>query len=186
MSSAGEDLVVLLDADRQPCGVAPRATVHDTNTPLHLAFSCYVFSPAGALLMTRRSLHKRTWPGVWTNSCCGHPRPGERVEDAVARRLEQELGLVTDALDCRIPQFAYRAVDASGTEENEVCPVFVTVCEGEPRPDPDEVAEHRWLAWDAAVEVARGANFLISPWASAQIPLLAASPAASAAPAHPG
>jgi isopentenyl-diphosphate Delta-isomerase len=170
-----DDLVVLLDTDRRPCGVAPRATVHDADTPLHLAFSCYVFSAGGALLLTRRSLLKRTWPGVWTNSCCGHPRPGEHLEDAVTRRVEQELGLVVDDLRCPIPDFAYRAVDASGTVENEVCPVFVAGCAGAPRPDPGEVAELRWVEWATTRDVAQAAGFLLSPWAGEQIPLLAAT-----------
>lgn len=71
-----DDEVVLLADDATPIGTAPRGSVHETSTPFHLAFSCYLFDAAGHVLITRRALGKRTWPGVWTNAFCGHPRPG--------------------------------------------------------------------------------------------------------------
>src|SRR5437868_2928196 len=90
-AGAVED-VVLLDDEGRPCGRAPKAEVHHRNTPLHLAFSCWLLDADGRTLLTRRSAAKRTWPGIWTNSFCGHPAPGEEVEAAVHRRARDELG----------------------------------------------------------------------------------------------
>lgn len=67
--------VVLVSSDGEPCGTQPKRSVHSASTPLHLGFSCHVLSPGGDVLLTRRALTKRTWPGVWTNTFCGHPAP---------------------------------------------------------------------------------------------------------------
>src|SRR6478752_684011 len=116
--------VVLLAEDGTPIGTADKATVHTADTPLHLAFSCHLFDGEGRLLVTRRALGKATWPGVWTNSFCGHPGPGERIEDAVVRRAREELGATIDNLGMALPDFRYRAVDAAGMVVYEVGPVF--------------------------------------------------------------
>ena len=178
LAEAGErapDEVVLLDAAHRPVGTAPRTTVHDAGTPLHLAFSCYVGDGAGRVLLTRRALDKRTWPGVWTNTCCGHPRPGEPQEQAVRRRLDDELGLEVGLLDCALPDFAYRATDASGVVENEVCPVFVA--QAHPgslvRANASEVMEWRWVPWTSLVSAVDATPFAFSPWSALQVPQLA-------------
>ena len=164
-----DEHVVLLDSARRPCGTAPKSTVHTTDTPLHLAFSCYLFR-GDELLLTRRADSKRAFPGIWTNTCCGHPAPGEALEDAVVRRVRHELGLSVEALRLVLSDFAYRAVDPSGIVENEYCPVFVGTAVGEPVPLPAEVASVRWVPWAEVVATAAG----LSPWAQLQIPHLAA------------
>ena len=139
------ELVVLLDADGRPCGTAPKAEVHHRDTPLHLAFSCWFLDDRGRTLLTRRALTKRTWPGVWTNSVCGHPGPGEDPADAVRRRAADELGVRVADLRPLLPDFRYRAVMADGTVENEVCPVFAARMLGEVIADPEEVEDWRWV-----------------------------------------
>ncbi|MEP6695671.1 MAG: isopentenyl-diphosphate Delta-isomerase [Pseudonocardiales bacterium] len=169
-----EELVVLLGADRRPIGSMPKAQVHTADTPLHLAFSVYVFDRQGRFLATRRALAKRTWAGVWTNSCCGHPGPDEGVADAARRRLGQELGLTAEHLDLVLADFAYRATSADGIVENEVCPVFVARVDGDPSPDPAEVAEWHWVRWADFQHLAATAPWALSPWAAAQTPHISA------------
>ena len=168
--------VVLLSADGSPSGTAAKSDVHTRDTPLHLAFSCYLFHPDGRLLVTRRALGKKTWPGVWTNSFCGHPAPGEVLSAALHRRVRQELGIALTELRLALPDFRYRAVDAGGIVENEVCPVYTAVVADETQlsPDPDEVAEWAWVDLaDLADSVAR-TPFAFSPWLALQLPLLLA------------
>lgn len=177
MNTAAEDQVVLLDEYDQPIGAAPRATVHGFDTPRHLAFSCYVFDSHGRVLLTRRALTKVAWPGVWTNSCCGHPRPGEAPEDAVRRRLADELGAAVTDVRLVLPEFGYRAVDTSGIVENEFCPVWVAKLAGPLQPDPNEVAETTWVAWLDLVALVDSAPAVLSPWCVEQVPQLSASDA---------
>lgn len=165
--------VVLVDDAGRPVGVADKATVHGRSTPRHLAFSCYGFDAAGRVLVTRRAADKRAFPLVLTGTCCGHPAPGEDLADAVRRRLTTELGVGPVDLRLVLPDFSYRASDANGIEEHELCPVFVARIDGDPRPDPAEVAEWEWWPWERFLdEAARGA---LSPWAALQAPLLAAA-----------
>ncbi|MCD2499128.1 isopentenyl-diphosphate Delta-isomerase [Microbacterium nymphoidis] len=166
------ELVTLLDEDGAELGSAPKDDVHTTDTPLHLAFSCYLVDDHGRLLVTRRALSKRTWPGVWTNSFCGHPAPGEAAEDAIQRRAAQELGTRVASLRVVLPGYRYRAVDASGIVENEICPVYVGRIDAALRPEPAEVAEHAWISVEDAAHAVRSAPFAFSPWLREQLPLL--------------
>jgi len=166
-----DESVVLVDEDGRRIGRAAKTAVHHADTPLHLGFSCYLFGPDGRVLLTRRALNKLTWPGVWSNSFCGHPAPDEPIEDAVRRRALQELGVEIDEPRCVLPDFRYRAVAHDGTVENEICPVFVARCVGEINADPDEVMEWMWVSWEQ-LQSAVTLPWSISPWAIEQIPLL--------------
>lgn len=168
------ELVVLCDIHGTPTGTAPKATVHTAETPLHLAFSCYVLDLEGRLLLTRRAFGKATWPGIWTNSFCGHPGPGEATGAALMRRASQELGLPNDALfdvQPALPDYSYRAVDASGVVEWEICPVFVARLRDPAllNPQPEEIEEFEWVSVSEAVERARTQPEALSPWMVEQL-----------------
>jgi isopentenyl-diphosphate delta-isomerase len=162
--------VVLLDDDGRPVGVADKWQVHARRTPLHLAFSCYVFDADGALLTTRRSIRKRTWPGVWTNTCCGHPLPGEPLPEAVRRRLDRELGIFdVEAIALVLPTFRYQAVMADGTLENEFCPVFTARAHAAPDPRRDEVDAVEWVRWDRFATSVLNEGRDVAPWCRMQV-----------------
>ena len=173
--------VVLLDDLGRAVGRARKADVHGPDTPLHLAFSCYVFDSEQRLLLTQRAWHKVTWPGVWTNTCCGHPAPGEPFVEAVRRRTQQELGLVLDDLRLVLPEFRYRVAMADGTVEHELCPVFVARTAGPVHADPAEVANHRWVPWGAWRADVLAGRADVSPWSVLQVAALPPEPYAAPA-----
>jgi isopentenyl-diphosphate delta-isomerase len=161
--------VVLVGDDGQAVGVADKLAVHTLETPLHLAFSCHVYNGEGQLLVTRRALGKLTWPGVWTNSFCGHPAPDESFEEAIARRALLELGITVTDLRLVLPNFRYRAVDASGIVENELCPVYTAVSLDPIEPNPAEVAEWMWVDPESFATAVAVAPYAFSPWLGMQL-----------------
>jgi len=167
------ELVVLVDDLGTPVGTADKGVVHSADTPLHLAFSCHVYNADGLVLVTRRALGKLTWPGVWTNSFCGHPAPDETMEQAITRRAAFELGITVESIELVLPDFRYRAVDASGIVENEICPVFRAVTTDAVAANPDEVSEFVWLAPAALRASVAAAPFAFSPWLGWQLQQLA-------------
>jgi isopentenyl-diphosphate Delta-isomerase len=165
--------VVLVDEAGNAIGSAPKASVHHERTPLHLAFSCYVFDRAGRLLLTQRAHDKPTFPGVWTNSFCGHPSPGEDVFEAVKRRAGQELGMAIEALTLALPAFRYEATGPNGVRENELCPVFTATATSEPTIDPAEVAAVEWVGWGPFRDEVLTGERDVSIWCAAQVAELA-------------
>jgi isopentenyl-diphosphate Delta-isomerase len=169
-ATTDRELVVLLDDSGAAVGTAAKRDVHSRNTPFHLGFSCYVFRADGRALLTQRALSKRTWPGAWTNSCCGHPHPREDLEDAVRRRLAHELSLEPRDMEVVLPDFRYRATMEDGTVEHELCPVVFAAVGSDPDARPDEVSGWQWVTWPELSAVATRPDF--SPWAREQLALL--------------
>ena len=173
--TASEELIVLLDDDGTEIGALPKPLVHHGETPLHRAFSAYLFDEAGRLLVTRRAEGKQTFPGMWTNTVCGHPGPGEDDATAIARRAAFELGLQVDELRPALPGYRYRA-EFRGVVENEICPVYLGGFAGTPAPDPDEVGEWELLDWATFRErqESEGGDAW-SPWCREQARLIEAA-----------
>jgi isopentenyl-diphosphate delta-isomerase len=138
------DQVVLVDEDDQPLGVAEKFAAHQAGL-LHRAFSLIIQRSDGSVLLQRRSVHKYHSGGLWTNTCCSHPQPGESVVAAAKRRLREEMGLSCNPTT--VGRFVYRAWLDSGLIEHEVDHVLVAEWDGrDPTPDPDEVMDWRWLS----------------------------------------
>lgn len=154
----------MLSEAGEPIGTRNKALVHGTKTPLHLAFSCHLLNERGQVLVTRRALTKITWPGVWTNSFCGHPQPDEVSSDAVRRHAQYELGCQIEDLQVQLPNFRYRAVDASGIEENELCPVHTARLVGPLNPNPAEVMDWKWVNPQDLARAVDATPWAFSPW----------------------
>jgi len=159
------EYVVLVDETDQALGTCPKAEVHGAHTPLHRAFSLFIFNRDKRLLLQQRALDKPTWPGVWSNSCCGHPLPGESYESAAVRRTRYELGLDPGHVQ-KIADYRY-CFTRDGVMENEICPIYAGFIDEAPRNvpyRPDEVAAVRWIPWrDWLFEVTHFPHSY-SPW----------------------
>lgn len=163
--------IVFVDQNGKPTGeVGPKLASHTANTRLHLAFSCYIFRRAdNAFLLTQRALSKKVWPGVWTNSVCGHPAPGESIQDAIRRRAMDELGLTKlSDITCVLPNYIYTTPPFNGIIENEFCPVFTAYTDQDPQPNPSEVEAYKWLAWKDYERMLREQSQEMSYWAKDQ------------------
>ncbi len=141
-----EEYVVLVNERDEALGVAEKLRVHREGT-LHRAFSVFVFNTEGSLLLQQRHPAKYHSGGLWSNTCCSHPRPGEAVAAAARRRLQEEMGF-----DCelrRVFGFVYRVRFDGDLSEHEYDHVFVGLFDGSPVPDAAEVAAWRWVRPEA-------------------------------------
>lgn len=172
ISSKNTEKVVLVDINDQPLGTSPKATIHTSNTPLHRGFSVFIFNSFGQVLLQKRALSKITWPGIWSNSCCGHPALGESSKQAASRRLKYELGLdiSTSEILVILPKYRYKA-ELNGIVENEICPVMVAFSSSVVQANPDEVAETKWLDWRDFMNVLSKPNDF-SAWCNEEARLL--------------
>ncbi len=138
------EYVTLVDDEDRAIGRAKKLRAHRQGGMLHRAFSITVFDSRGRVLLQRRAATKYHFPNLWSNACCGHPRPEETVEEAAHRRLREELGFDTP-LESML-SFLYQAHDpGTGLSEYEFDHVLVGTHDGDPKPDPAEVSEWRWM-----------------------------------------
>ena len=155
--------VILVDFNDEPMGTAEKMEAHERGL-LHRAFSVFLFCE-GRLLLQKRALSKYHCPGLWTNSCCSHPRPGESTADAAVRRLSEELGI--DKVELReIGSFFYRQKFDNGLTEFECDHVFVGSFSPDTEfvSDPEEVEETAWWDFDELLEKLRTDPEAFTPW----------------------
>lgn len=166
-----EELVVLVDEQNNQIGTAPKQSVHTSDTPLHRAFSLFAFNSLGQLLLTKRASTKKTFAGVWTNTVCGHPGPNESEADAARRRLSQELGLEVENI-IPVAPYRYRYADKNGIVENEICPIFIAHTEENPKNNPSEIDEWKWMDWEEFLAEIKNNPDPYSPWCKEEAQLV--------------
>lgn len=137
-----EDLLILVDVNDQQIGTAGKLRAHQKGQ-LHRAFSIFIFDRQSRVLLQQRADGKYHSPGLWSNTCCGHPRLGEKTADAARRRLMEEMGLACELTE-RLT-FTYRAQVPGGLMEYEYVHVLVGLSEATPTPAPDEAKTWRWV-----------------------------------------
>lgn len=167
-----DEFVVLVDERNNPIGTAPKDIVHTKSTPLHRAFSLFLFNSKNELLLTKRASTKKTFPGVWTNTVCGHLAPGESTVNAAKRRLKDELGMAVSEMK-EVAPYRYRFADQNGIVENEICPILVAYSDIQPTPNPMEVEDWKWIPWKQFLEEAKSASIPYSPWSIEEAKILA-------------
>lgn len=156
-----EERVVLVDENDGEVGTLEKQRAHAEGR-LHRALSVFLFNSRGEMLLQRRAAAKYHSGGLWTNTCCSHPRPGEAVDQAARRRLREEMGI-----DCPLEpafEFTYRAQVGPGLVEHEYDHVFLGRYDGEPAPSGDEVEAWRWVPVDALAEEVAAAPERFTPW----------------------
>jgi len=142
--SSDKENLILVNSRDEAVGVLPKIDCHLGEGVLHRAFSIFIFNDSGELLLQKRSGQKLLWPLYWSNTCCSHPREGERIEEAVNRRLEQELGFTAEL--SYLYKFEYKAEFQGKGTEHELCYVFVGQYSGGFRVNINEIAEWRFVS----------------------------------------
>jgi isopentenyl-diphosphate delta-isomerase len=153
--------VICVDESDILVGDAEKIAAHTTGA-LHRAFSVFLFDQKGRLLMQRRSLGKYHAAGLWANSCCGHPRPGEETHEAAIRRVREELGIPVSIE--KGFRFRYYTEMDNGLVENEVVHMLFGRFSGPVYPDPSEVSEIVWHEVEEIVDGAEDTQNRLAPW----------------------
>jgi isopentenyl-diphosphate Delta-isomerase len=166
-----QDYVVLVNEQNEVLGTADKLETHNHQTPLHRGFSVFLFDAKGNLLLQQRSSKKKTWPLVWSNSCCGHPQLDETSIAAAKRRLVFELGITDAQLTVVLPDYRYQ-FEKDGIYENEFCPVMIGFTKQQPKINLDEVAAIKWIPWQDWLQEVENNPQTYSPWCVEETKLL--------------
>ena len=154
--------VILVDKDDNEIGTMEKIEAHKNGGKLHRAFSIFIFNSEGKMLLQKRALSKYHFGGLWSNTCCSHPRKGETTEEAAHRRLVEECGF--DAYLREVTSFVYQADSGGELSEHELDHVFVGRYDGEVRPNPEEIAEVKWMTIEELREDVKNNPQNYTPW----------------------
>ena len=144
-----EEKVVLVDEDDNQIGLMPKMEAH-LKGKLHRAFSIIIFNSDRKILLQKRASTKYHTPNLWSNTCCSHQREDEDNIDAGKRRLNEEMGFVTNLYN--FSSFIYRVEFSNGLIEHENDHIMLGIFDGTPKPNPNEVDEWKWIDIDILVE----------------------------------
>lgn len=137
--------VILVDEKDNPIGIGEKLEVHRL-AKLHRAFSILIYNSKGKMMLQLRAKTKYHGGGLWTNACCGHPRPGEDLMAAMTRRLREEMGFecqLTKMLD-----YIYKVPLDKGMHEHEFLHVYKGTYDGTPKLNPEEADGWKWMPVD--------------------------------------
>ena len=153
--------IVLVDEKDNEIGTGEKMAVH-TEGKLHRAFSVFIFNGKGETLLQKRADSKYHWGGAWSNTCCSHPHPGEKVEEAVHRKMMQELGI-----DCSVKKvfdFVYKVRHDNGLFEHEFDHIFIGRFDGAPTLNPEEASDWKWMSLAELKKDIRVSPNSYTPW----------------------
>jgi len=156
-----EEKVILVDEEDQEIGTEEKMKAHQEKM-LHRSFSILIYNSKKQLLLQKRAEEKYHTGGLWTNTCCSHPRPEEKLSEAVHRRLKEEKGF-----DCELKElfsFQYIAEFDNGLTEHEFNHVFIGKFDGEPDHDPSEVDEWKWMTNEEVIADIKANPDKYTPW----------------------
>ena len=156
-----QDYVIVVNDSDEELGHEEKLRAHRTPV-LHRAFSVFVLDDRGAMLLQQRAAGKYHSAGLWSNACCGHPRPGEPVAAAAQRRLQEEMGIRCALLPAGTVSYSLDV--GGGLREDEFNHVFAGLFTGDARPDPAEVCGWQWMAPGALRVVQQDEPGLLTPW----------------------
>lgn len=160
--SSESEALILVDSSDEVVGYLDKSAAHDGDGVLHRAFSLFIFNPEGKLLLQQRAPGKRLWPAFWSNSCCSHPRKGERMDEAVHRRLEQELGMTAELNYAY--KFEYSAHFGELGTEHELCSVYIGHTSVEPVINTTEIMGWRWIEPGELTDAITAEPESYTPW----------------------
>lgn len=138
-----EERVILVDENDREMGSEEKIKAHEDGGKLHRAFSVFIFNSKGEMLLQKRAVSKYHFGGLWTNTCCSHPHPGDPIEKTVHEKLKQEMGFDIELKE--VFTFIYRAEFDNGLTEHELDHVFIGKFDGEPQPNPEEADDWKWV-----------------------------------------
>jgi len=164
--------VIVVDQNDKVLGLMGKNKAHKGKGILHRAFSVFIFNDSGEFLIQQRSKKKPFWPGYWANTCCSHPRKGEKVLETGKRRLKEELGFTCDLKI--LYKFSYQAKYKDKGSENELCYVLLGKYSDQKIDfDKKEVADYKWVSLEWLKKDIKQNSDIYTPWLKIELKELA-------------